>query len=141
MLDRAALSNLWQQASGVPVRITTSGSRRKAGGKREESGRKATPMAAWRAHETRYRLKFHRPSVRFFIWGYFTAVSACYLSSPCCSHPPGTRSSSPLYWQPCATARGSTFQGIFSLHRDSLDSRDGGVCCPLAVGSCSPESN
>lgn len=43
---------------------------------------KTTPMATRRLHETRYRLKFHRLSSQFFIWGYFTVVpTVIYPSS------------------------------------------------------------
>lgn len=54
------------EISSAPFQIT------KANG----SGTKATPVPAWRPRETRYRLKFRHPSIRFFISGYFTVVSA-----------------------------------------------------------------
>lgn len=106
---------------------------------------KTTPMATRRLHETRYRLKFHRLSSQFFIWGYFTVVpTVIYPSSTAVT--PWRAGSSPLLaavrrWEDLLSKLGD----FLTLHADFPVSwlvtakSDVSLCSP-ATGSDSSKS-
>lgn len=106
---------------------------------------KTTPMASRQLHETRYRLKFHRFSSQFFIWGYFTVVPTVIYPSSIAVTPWRARSSPLLAavrrWEDLL----SKLRDFLTLHADFPVSwlvtakSDVSLCSP-ATGSDSSKS-